>query len=253
MKLSIFSGCLALAVAVGSHATANSNAITVATGEYEPLLSSSAPDNGLVNRLVAEVFKEAGYDAEFKYMPWKRTQELTRRGRYPVSSFWYYSSEREEDFFHAGPLFEDRLVFFKLKSTKAPSWRELQDLEGLKIGVVDSYTYTEDLWALGESGDLTLEHGPSDEANLKKLLAGRIDVYPVSELTGRHILATKFTAEDRAQIEVLERPLSVTFAYLLVSRAHEQGEKIAADFTAALEKLRAADAAPEIMERLGAN
>lgn len=241
---------LSVAIVAASAAFAKPPSVLIATGEYEPFTSEAASDDGLVNQIISQAFEEAGYSVTYEYMPWKRAIELTRRGDYTASSFWYYSKKREEEFIHAGPLFEERLVFFRLESTNEPAWDELSDLSGLKIGVVDGYTYTSELWDLGEAGKLTLERGPSDEANFKKLLAGRIDLFPLGEATGRHLLATKFTAEERERITISSKPLTATFGYLLVSRAHEDAEKIAADFDAALSKLRAEQAVSEVLQTL---
>lgn len=235
----------------GSPAAAQS--VAIATGEYEPMTSQSAENGGLVTHLIAVAFEEAGYDVSFEFMPWKRAIELTRRGDFPASSYWYHSAEREAEFIHAGPLFEERLFFFRLISTDEPRWEELSDLAGLRIGVVDGYTYTPELWRLGEEGVLTLDRGPTDEANLRKLLAGRIDLYPISEPTGRQLLQTVLTAEEAARIAIVEQPLSTATATLLVSRAVEDAEQIAADFDAALERLRARGAAPEVMSALTAD
>lgn len=250
MRRSMILKSLAFAAALLTPTVAVTETVAITTGDYEPFVSSSAADGGPVNNLITRVFEHAGYATEFKFMPWKRALELTRRGRHDASSFWYYKEERNAEFYHAGPLFNDNLVFFRVKSDTPLEWNTLSDLAGLKIGVVDGYTYTPELWDLGRGGVLQLEAGPSDEANLRKLLAGRLDLYPLSEPTGVHLLNEAFTPEERARIEILEKSLSVTVAYLLISKKVEGAEQMAEDFNAALTALRAEGALPEIVEAL---
>lgn len=248
---------LAFALAVSAPAFASDRttalkSVTIATGEYKPFVSEEDENGGLVNHIVALAFQRAGYEASFEYLPWKRALELARRGQFTASSYWYYSKEREKDFIHAGPLFTERLVFFRLSSAEEPDWEKLEDLQGLKIGVVDGYTYTPELWNLAGGEKVAIEIGPSDEANFRKLLAGRLDLFPISEITGRRLLATKFSDEERARLAVVEKPLSTSVGHLLISRAAENAEQIAADFDAALTELSAENGIPNVADALGA-
>ena len=101
------------AVFVMAHAArADLPVLTVATGDYEPFTSESLPEGGFVNGIVRRIVEQAGYGVEFKFMPWKRNMEATRRGIYHASSYWFYSEEREADFYHIGPIHEVRQLFF---------------------------------------------------------------------------------------------------------------------------------------------
>ena len=76
-----------------------------------------------------------------------------------------------------------------------------------------------------------LEH----EANLRKLLAGRIDAYPMSKDSGNLLIERLFSAEDRAKLSIAARPLDVTEGYLLISRGTDGAEAIAAALQGALD------------------
>lgn len=228
---------LALGLSAATPALARAETVEIATGEYAPFVSESLENGGPINHIAAVVFEDAGYDVAFTYMPWARVIELTRRGRYHVASFYSYSEERKQDFIHAGPLFTDPLVFYHLASTEMREWSDLRELEGLTIGVVEGYTYTSELWALGEAGVLTLEKAPSDEANFRKMLAGRIDLVPITMTTGDYLLETRFSPEEQALISKDEQVIDLTIVYLLISREVENAEVLARDFNAALERL----------------
>lgn len=226
------------AVFVMAHAArADLPVLTVATGDYEPFTSESLPEGGFVNGIVRRIVEQAGYGVEFKFMPWKRNMEATRRGIYHASSYWFYSEEREADFYHIGPIHEVRQLFFVRADANIENWTRLEDLAGLRIGVVPGYTYTPEFWALVEEGVLTISEATSDEANLKKLLAGRIDAYPFSEVGGWHIIEQTFSPEDAEQITVLETPFSRSIGYLLLSRAIPDADVIATRLQSAADEL----------------
>lgn len=209
--------------------------LRIATGDYPPFIDANAADGGIVNQTVAEMAEKAGYSPSFEYMPWMRALELARAGRYHATSAWYFSEKRRKDFIHVGPVVEDRLVFFRRKSTALERWENLADLSPYKIGAVTGYTITAEFWQLADDGVLSVQLAPSDEANFRKLLAGRIDLYPVSEETGWHLVDRIFGPDDRALLDIVEMPLAVTHMYLLVSRAANDADSIAASLQAALD------------------
>lgn len=227
---------LSLIFSCGISSSLEAETVRIASGEWAPFASELLPDHGPVNSLINQVFKEAGYDTTFIYLPWKRALNETRLGRYVATSFWYYNAEREADFIHVGPVSQETLAFLRLRTTPEPAWTSLADLADYRIGAVAGLTYTTEFRDLAQKGALDVRIGPNDEANLRKLLAGRIDLYPVSLAVARYILATKFTAEERAQFEVSKHTLSVVKGYILFARSAPNVESIVRDFEAALKQ-----------------
>ncbi len=234
----LFLAAFAALVATGA-VRADAPPLTIATGEFEPYTGQNLPGDGAVNQVVRLVAERAGYDVEFAYMPWKRTLEATRRGMYSASSYWYYRQDREADFIHVGPIVDAREVFFVRADAGLEDWTELADFAELRIGVVPGYTYTPELWDMANSGELTVSEAASDEANLKKLLAGRIDVYPMEVQGGWHLIRQRFSSEEAEQFAILETPLSVTGGYLLLPRSIPESAEIATALQAAIEDMQA--------------
>jgi len=221
----------------GTPIGAEPDVLAVATGEYAPFTDPSAPDGGIVNRRIRQIAEAAGYEVEFRYMPWMRALEQTRSARFAATSFWYYKEDREAEFIHVGPVVRDRVVFFRRSDVDMPDWSRLEDLGGLTVGAVSGYTYTTEFWDLADAGLLNVEIAQSDEANLRKLLAGRIDVYPMSKESGRVLLLRLFSEAEIGRIEVDPRPLMVTEGHLLVSRAAENADELARALQQAVDTL----------------
>ncbi len=231
--------CLVFCVAWGlaTAAAADQPVLAIATGEYAPFTDSNAADGGVVNAQVAAIAEAAGYRAVFDYMPWMRALELTRNGRFPVSSYWYQSDERAVDFIHVGPIVQDDIVFFHRADMTLPDWSTLSDLADLRIGAVTGYTYTPGFWDAAAAGTINVQTAQTDEANLRKLLAGRIDVYPMSATSGFALIAENFTPEEQVQFDFDDKPMFSTDGFLLVSRQLENAENLAAELQAAVDGL----------------
>ena len=228
---------VSLFFSAGQIASADQNVLRIATGDYAPFADQTAPDDGIVNDTVRRIAQSAGFSVEFEYMPWMRALEMTRSARFFATSYWYFSEERVADFIHVGPVVYERMVLIRRADTPFPEWHSLRDLSGMTIGAVTGYTYTEDFWDLAEAGELRVETAQNDEANLRKLLAGRIDVYPMSEQSSEALMARIFSHEERSQITSEPKPLMVTEGYLLVARKGEKAEAIAAQLQEALDDL----------------
>ncbi|MEM9341588.1 MAG: transporter substrate-binding domain-containing protein [Pseudomonadota bacterium] len=222
---------------VGGVTQAGATVLRIATGQYVPFTDENQPDGGIVNEYVQRVAEAAGYSVEFEYQPWMRALELTRTGRYVASSYWFFNEDRETEFIHVGPVVADRLVLFRRADTELPEWSDVRDLSAFRIGAVTGYTYTDGFWEMAEAGELQVQTAQSDEANLRKLVAGRIDVYPMSEEVGLALLRDLFTEEQRAQIVTEPEPLIVTKGYLLVSRQTEGGLEVAARLQQEIDEL----------------
>lgn len=219
-------------------AAADASPLRIVAGEYPPYASEAMDQYGPVSRIIAQVSKEAGFDAEFEFRPWKRGLEEARLGRYAASSYWYYSEDREQDFIHVGPLTDEEIVFFHRKDLDVPSWSSLADLSGFRVGATNGYTYTEAFWEAAENGTLTVEIAADDLTNLKKLVTGRVDLIAIERVLAWHLINETFTDSQRENLTTLERPLRVSPSFLLVSRKIPNADAIAASLQNSLESVR---------------
>ena len=211
--------------------------VTIATGEYQPWTSEHLPHGGFINHVVTEAFRAQGIETRFVYLPWKRTLEDTRQGVYDATSYWYYKAEREQDFIHSPPVNHERIVFFGRKGRVPERWSTLAELAGLRIGATRGFTYSDEFWRLAGAGLLNVEQVRSDELNMRKLIAGRIDLFPVGEQSGWHILMHDFSEKDRNGLFTLQPPLAEVDGYILFSRKRPEVGRWVAAFRTGLQSL----------------
>lgn len=201
--------------------------VKIASGEYPPWTSEDLPGGGYLNLLISEAFKLQGIQVEFEYMPWKRALEATRVGNYHASSFWGENKERERDFFHSQSIENIYFVFFYNKnSVDAPiKWQQLSDLAQYRIGATRGYTYNEEFWQLYHLNKLRVSVGNDDIESLQKLVEGKIDLFPISQFTGKYLLHRNFNASQIQSIGFDDKPLSEGKNFILFSKVNPENKR----------------------------
>lgn len=213
--------------------------IHITAGEFAPWSSKALKHNGFTNHVISEAFKLEGHEVEFVFYPWKRAYESAKSGEeFQATSYWYPSEERSKYFYYSEPLQEDAVVFFHLKSTPLGEWNTLDDLKGKRIGATAGYTYTAEFWDAAKSKRLDIQEASSDELNFKKLLKGRIDLFPTGPLVGQKLLQEEFGADVTEKVTYNPKPLVAPTGHLLISKEVENAEALVATFNRGLAKLR---------------
>ena len=213
--------------------------IRITTGEFSPWTSAALNHNGFTSHIISEAFKLEGYEVEFTFYPWKRAFESARSGeRFHATSYWYPSEERAKDFYYSDPIQIDATVFFYMKDNPPPDWEALDDLKGMRIGATGGFTYTKEFWDAAKSKRLDIEEANSEELNFKKLLKGRIDLFPSNPLVGQKVLLEAFGKRAANSVAYHHKPLVAPTGHLLFSKKHANGEELVAAFNRGLEKLR---------------
>jgi polar amino acid transport system substrate-binding protein len=237
-RLAAMCACVLAAVLIAGFARAET--VAIATGDFPPWTTETARYGGFVNRVVSAAFARKGIDVKFSYMPWKRAEAETKAGRYDASSFWFASQAAEDDFVLSEPISNHREVFFHLKSKPFPSWETLSDLRGVRFGATLGYTYTRDFWELAKSGQIDVEVTSRDLLNLRKVAAGRIDAFPMDEISGWMQLSNTelFLPGVKDLFTSERRPLRTTHGYLRFPAHQPRTAYLAAKFNAGLLELK---------------
>jgi polar amino acid transport system substrate-binding protein len=212
------------------------NTVRLTSGEWPPYLSENLPHFGLAARIVTEAFALKGIHVEYGYFPWARSLKLAQDGAWDGSLVWHRSPEREPDFYFSDPVVTGQNVFFHLKS-KSFDWQEMKDLTGLYIGATIDYDYGEAFTQAEKAGVISVERVSSDEQNFKKLLAGRIDIFPLDLDVGLAMLRQNFTAEEIAQITYHPRPIESYPYSLILSKKVPRNQELIVLFNAGLQEL----------------
>ncbi len=211
--------------------------VSISTGEYSPYTSESATHGGFINRVIRAAFALRGMDTRFTYFPWKRALEEAAAGAFDASSFWFIDKERAQRFHYSDSLSSHREVLFHLKSREVPDWKTLDDLRGFTFGATLGYTYTHAFWEAARSGRIVVHEARADELNFKKLLAGRIDLFPMEEITGWQLIRKRLPVGEGV-LTTHPRPLSSTTGHLVFPRHLAGNAELVKIFNQGLRQLR---------------
>lgn len=152
--------------------------VTIAAGEWKPFISEDLPGYGPHAKRVSEVFKQAGIEIEYVFVPWTRSYNLTRSGRYAATFSWFKSEDRLREVLYPDVPIDLRQSAVYYNKSRFPDGLDITSLDemidsGLRIVGVRSYWYSEPL----TKADV-LYHETSESSVAWRLLdAGRADLY----------------------------------------------------------------------------
>jgi polar amino acid transport system substrate-binding protein len=97
-------------------------------------------------------------------------------------------------------------------------WKYFTDLAGLRVGAVQFNSYTPEFWNLQKSGTLKVEFAQDDLTNLRRLVAGRIDVVPMERNMACFLMKTQFAPTEVASLRAHPKLLTNQFTtHLMLS------------------------------------
>jgi polar amino acid transport system substrate-binding protein len=223
---------LAAGVCLISSPAASRPVAELATLEWPPYSGSYLDRQGYASEVVRQAFAASGMDTRLHFFPWERAIRSMKHHGYAGYTPEYYSETRRDCLFSApfpaGPLF-----LFQLRGRNL-HYTSLDDLRGLRIGTVSGYVNTD---AFDSAEFLLKDPAVDDVSNLRKLLAGRVDVIVGDALTLRFLL-TRELGLPAGTIEPLEPPLDNKSLHVCFNPQHPAAGDYISAFNRGLEQMR---------------
>ena len=137
---------------------------------------------GISTEIVQSIQKIIGDKSKIKVYPWVRGNKLLDKKPNTALFSMMRTKSREDKYKWVGPLDKLQIVFFKRKGSPI-RLNSIDDARKVKkIGVTKKVANYEILHSLGfKNLDVV---GGSDDKNIKKLLKGRIDLWPYVKAAG---------------------------------------------------------------------
>lgn len=184
---------------------------------------------GLDAEIVAAIARQAGAEPRIEPHPWNRVQQMLERGDVDAAFQFVGRADRFEKYFMVGPHRTGSTVFAARRGHTI-AYRELDDLNGLRIGVIQGYTYGA---AFDQSPSLIRDAAAGNYRQLVRMLAaGRVDLVIGDRETLTHFARLEHLRE---QITVLPKAFAEVPRYIAVPRSKPA---IAARMETALVALR---------------
>jgi len=223
--------------------------VILSTGDWAPFYSSTIPHGGIANRIVAEAFAEMNVLAVFQFGTWERAMQVAQYGPAVGSSGWLMNQERQRDFLYSDPIFTSKRVFFYHES-KRFSWRSLEDLKGLRVGVTKGSLGEFPFDDLVRSGKIKLHISPNYPAGMKALSAGQVDVYACNYTVGQYILENQVSAEVGKGIVSHPKPIFAEENHLIISKRLHDADELLLIFNEGLRRLKESGRLDEVFNKL---
>ncbi|MCP4689907.1 MAG: transporter substrate-binding domain-containing protein [Desulfobacterales bacterium] len=211
--------------------------IRLASGEWSPYQSENLKYFGVVSRIVTEAFARVGVKVEYGYFPWKRSYKYAETGEWDGTLVWFDTPERRKIFYISAPVIDIQYVFFHLRTTSF-DWQSMDDLKKFEIGATYEYNYGDAFQEAEKAKEIIVQRVSRDVINFKKLLRGRIDIFPNDLDAGYELLLKNFTPARVAGITYHPRPVKAAPHHILFSKKVEKNVKMLELFNEGLKILR---------------
>ncbi len=167
--------CVTAVVAVSAMA----QKINVVTEEYPPF-NFMGPDKkitGFSTEVVEDVLKRAKIDYSLEMLPWARAYKMAQEEPNVLIYSIGRTAQRENLFKWVDVIAPYNVFLYKMKGKNDIVAKDIAALKNFKVGGVRDDVRAQVLEKEGVKMDLVAD----DAANLKKLEAGRIDMFPIDE------------------------------------------------------------------------
>lgn len=167
-----------------------STRIEVLTEEYAPYnYSEQGQIQGIGTIIVEATLKRAGYEYQISILPWSRAYKQTQSNPNTLIYSISRSPQREPYFHWIGVIADIEFHFFSLASRQdIQPFNTLNTAKKYRVGSIRD-DYLEQFLML--QGFKNLQRNNNHQANLEKLLLGRIDLWPVSKEAASYYLKAK--------------------------------------------------------------
>ncbi len=212
--------------------------IRITNGEWEPFMSEYSPHYGVNSHIVSEAFKLEGINIKWEFFPWKRAYILAKKGKeWDASATWWPAEETKEAFLLSEPVSKTSFVFFHLKSYKF-DWESINDLKGIIIGGTLEYDYGKDFMTAMEEKRIFVDSVPHDEMNYKKLLGGRIQIFPNDPIVGYAQIRNSLSPDKAKLITHHPKEFEKSTLHLIISKKCKNGKFFLDKFNSGFKKLK---------------
>lgn len=223
--------CITTIGLVGAGAPAYAEPLELAASQWPPYVDTGVQGNGFAMVLVASALERAGYETTSAVRPWPEALRELETGAHDVGATFWYSDERAEKLAFSEPWLGTQVVLVK-RASSSTDYEELDDLRGLRIGIVDDYAYSRE--AVDTTGMEIVSSGSVRES-LARLKAEELDLV----VADRRVALAEINEQGLARrFEILAKPLFERGLRIAIPKTRADHAEIIAAFEQAIADMR---------------
>ena len=188
------------------------NSVTILFDENARPLAFAGKNHvadGLYPRMIAEAFHRMKVPVRLEAIPWTRALMSVDAGTAGIGGL-YQTEERLKRYDYSEPIYEERVRLY-FRADHPVVFEHIHDLDHLRIGVMRGWAYCPGFDKARAEGRLIADEADSDDQNLAKLAAGRIDAMLMVEPQDGSIPSPGNLRLGVAARPVAENPVYIAF------------------------------------------
>jgi polar amino acid transport system substrate-binding protein len=218
-------------LALNATVATGGEALQITANVWPPYVDDKMSGNGVAIALVTKALERAGYASQLVLEPWPRALEATQQGVYDIVCSLWFTEDRAATVSFSEPYIENHIKFIK-RSNSDIRYNDRDDLNGLRIGVVDDYAYSADPY---DTTGIEVTKSGSVKENIQRLLDKEIDLV-LADSRIAFFEVDQLSAAKR--ITVLPKPLITRGLRIGVSKQRPDHAEIVAAFDRAVKQMK---------------
>lgn len=220
--------------------------LTMASDPWPPFIDSSEPGGGLSLEIIRAAYKTQGYEVKMENVPWARAEEGVKMGTYDILPNTWVTEERKAYLMYSDPFAANEVRFIKKKYDPF-EYSDLSSLKGKRIGIIRGYGYGDAFMA---STEFKRETTSNFMLNVKKLVAGRLDLIIEDEIVARAKINKKNPAILN-KLEFTKKPFSRKDVHVTCGLENPRHKEIISAFNKGLMEIKKNGDYATIMTKYG--
>lgn len=227
--------CLLLLIMLSLPRYSNADTLYLTSTHWPPYTSQLLPEQGACTAIVREALAAMGHTVSVDFYPWSRAIKLTKMPSSKYLGFFPAYKDRSDEYLISQAMASSPLGI--VERIRFPiSWVDTKDLNQYNLGVVKDYFNTRALDQMIASGDQMVEVASSDEHNLQKVAAARVDAAVIDvHVMGFLLTKTNLAALDE-KLQINKRLLADKSLHIAF-RSSKEGQRWQSIFNAGLAKI----------------
>ena len=226
MMRSFIAGLLILLI-IGAEA----QELEMTASTWSPYVDGRLYEHGVAIAVAGTALERAGYNPSLTVGSWPQVLIATQNGTYDVLVGVWFTDERSAELAFSEPFLNNEIKFLK-RSDSDIRYRSIDDLIGLRIGVVNDYAYSRE--AVSTTG-IDIAVAGSVRENVESLLAGELDLVLADARVAIYEVNQLVAAKN---VTLLPEPVMTRGLRIAVSRARPDHNEIIEAFNAAIVSMR---------------
>lgn len=208
-----------------------------------PPFTNVEDEKSIAMDIVKSALRNMDISVQFDIIRFGDVMSGIEASTYDGSAALWINDKRKESLVFSDAYLNNQLILVG-RSDSDVSAKSFSEIAGKSIGLVENYSYGDDVF---KANSITVVNGKSDQQNLERLLAKKVDYILVDALLIQYLL--NYQVNDVSNfLEIGQSPLIVKSLHFAIDRKIENADEIIAQFNKEIKAMIVDGSYHEILE-----